>query len=134
MKLLITIVTYHTPQNNASDIITHVPLKTINNVVWISRPMLFALELLIWNLPPLLVSPVVVSFGNVPQMKKLHKVTNYISYTHNCGLPFGVTCCYKTWMILYSYQVKNLKFLDVYEIYLCYMRKTTLSVEMYCNS
>jgi hypothetical protein len=109
--------------------------KTINNVVWISRPMLFALELLIWKLPPLLVSPIVASFGNVPQMKKLHKVTNYISYTHSCGLPFGVMCCYKTTTILYFYQA-NMKFLDVYEIYLCYMRKSTLSVERVatCNS
>ena len=33
MKLLISIVTYYTPQNRVSDTITHVILNTINGVV-----------------------------------------------------------------------------------------------------
>ena len=128
-KLLITVVTYHTPQNKVSDIITHVPLKTINNLVWISWPTLFTLEPLICKTTPLLVSPIVASFGNVPRMKNLQNVTNYTCYTDYCGLPFGVMHCYRNSTILCFYQVKNIKFYDVYIVYLCYKRKRTLSVK-----
>ena len=51
VKLLISGVTYHTPQNNVSDTITHVTLNTINGVVFdylsLARSLLVSIQRII---------------------------------------------------------------------------------------